>query len=153
MDASDRFALLDLVQRYARFADHADGPGLAGLFREGAVLAIHDDGSPAEHPTRVLTGREEIAASVSGLARFDATAHVMGQHSAELDGDLGRGEALCVAHHLYRVGEAQFDRVLFCHYHDSYERDGSGWQFAHRRIMVKWEDHRPITRGAAAPSV
>jgi uncharacterized protein (TIGR02246 family) len=60
MSVDDRLEVMDLVARYAECVDTADVEGYAALFLPDGVV---------EHRAGSVTGREDIRAWVSGLAK------------------------------------------------------------------------------------
>jgi SnoaL-like protein len=139
----DRFALRDLVEAYARCADHVDGEGLAALFMPEGVLRIVRRG--VDEPPAERIGREAIAKAIKGLDRYVKTFHFVGNHYVTIDGDEGTGEAYCVAHHLLGESGSQIDHVMMIRYQDQYRRQPDGWKLAVRELRVDWTEERTVT--------
>ena len=145
LSPDDRFALSDLVARYADAVDRRTFDGLAEVFVADGVL---DTGRGVRH------GLAEIVAAMAGLHRYVATAHVLGQQLLEPvtaddpgggpDGDRVRGMTVCTAHHLSDHGDHRTDRVMHIRYHDEYVRTSEGWRIRHRRLEVPWTDTRTV---------
>lgn len=140
----DRLALRGLVDRYASAVDRRDVPGAAALFSAEGRLVAHFGPGTDDDPV-VRTGRDDVAAALeAGLARYQATTHLVGGHVVELDGDTAAGETTCLAHHVYdRAGERRL-YVIAVRYADRYERGPGGWLFAERRLRLDWSDDRPL---------
>ena len=94
------------------------------------------------------------------LAMFEATMHVLGNVSIEIDGDIAHCETYCTAHHVFPPedpGGAR-DSVMGLRYLDRFERrEGSGWLIARRvcafdytyivPIVERWPLDAPFVRG------
>ena len=98
------------------------------------------------------------------LAMFEATMHVLGNVSIELDGDVAHCETYCTAHHVFPPedpGGAR-DSVMGLRYLDRFERrEGAGWRIARRvcafdytyivPIAERWPLEPPFIRGRPGP--
>jgi uncharacterized protein (TIGR02246 family) len=143
-DVADRLEIRALVDAYARAADHVDGEGAAALFAPDGVLRIFNRGQ--DDPVRERHGREEIATAFAGLARYDVTLHVVANHYVELDGDTGRGETYCLAHHVHDGDDGgKLDHVMAIRYLDRYRRLDEGWRLESRELQVEFTEDRPVT--------
>lgn len=144
---NDRLAIHDLVARYASAADRRDVDGLVALFSVDAELVR----SPAllrKGDSAVLQGREAIAGSiVAALTPLHATYHLIGQHTATVDGDIATGEVYCMAHHIYLRGDEYRDNTMAVRYLDNYEREPAGWVFTRREPVVVFSEDRPVRVG------
>jgi uncharacterized protein (TIGR02246 family) len=141
---ADRLALRQLVDDYARAVDQPDGESAAALFVPDGVLCIFERGTA--EPVRERKGRDEIAAAMNGLTRYDTTLHFVGNHYAAIDGDIATGETYCLAHHIREVeGEGSMDFVMAIRYLDAYRRVDEGWCIARRELRVEFTEDRPVT--------
>jgi len=134
LSTADSNELERLCRRYASAADDKDFDAMGSLFAlEGELIT--------ERGTTV--GRETITKAFGGLARYDATFHLLGQMEFWLDPPAAgttadgatevSGQVYCIAHH-FTAGN---DRVMYIRYHDRYVRSPSGeWQFRQRRLVV-----------------
>jgi hypothetical protein len=157
----DRRAIAALVTAYARHADARDFDALGALFTEQGTLTIHDGDPETTEPVRRRHGRAEIVAAMQGLRVYDATHHMLGQHSAWFDAtDRARasGETYCTATHLRLDGNDNDNdkgpgaiaprrtlRTMAIRYLDDYVIVDGTWRIASRRLAVAWSDDRPIT--------
>jgi uncharacterized protein (TIGR02246 family) len=134
--ADDRRQIRDLGLRYAQAVDQRDADKLAALFVEDGLL----DGSGYES-----RGHEAIRKIPPMLSRrYQATFHSVQNHLIELDGDQASGEVYALSHHLQRKEDGSLtDFVMVMRYQDRYVRQGDGWRFAHRHILVDWTETRP----------
>jgi hypothetical protein len=144
---ADRLALRALVETYAQSVDRRDAPLLDSLFVDDAELLIFPDPTAAE-PGRTLHGREELARITRVVKRYVATTHFIGNHLVELAGDTATGETYCLAHHIYDDGGGGRRLLVWSiRYQDRYVRHDGAWRFAQRRLIVDWEDDRPMSTG------
>ena len=143
-EIADQVALRRLVDAYASAVDHRDVGAVTELFTDQGELVADFYRGPDGHPV-VRSGRPEIHRSIEqGLERYVRTTHVVGGHVVDLDGDTARGEATCLAHHIYeRAGEQRLF-VMALHYRDDYVRDDGAWRFARRELRLDWSDDRPV---------
>lgn len=144
----DRLALRDLVDRYATTVDRRQPEATAELFVPDGELCIFERGKP--DPVRERVGRPAIAAAMKGLERYDVTLHVVGNHTAVIDGDTATGETYCLAHHVRDVeqpdGPAQpYDFVMHIRYLDRYRRTDDGWRIERRELQIELTEDRPVT--------
>jgi ketosteroid isomerase-like protein len=145
----DLEALRALVAAYARAADRGQPAALAALFTDDGLLAIHDGdtGSPdgrARVATRERRGRAEIETAITGLARYDVTTHMLGQHTADIDGEHATAETYCMAHHLTTTPGGRHDHVLSIRYLDRFRKVDGTWYFEERRLVIDWTDEREM---------
>jgi hypothetical protein len=142
---SDRAALRSIVDEYARGVDRRRPEAVAALFAVDGRLEIYEGDPQQAEPARVRNGREEIAAALKGLERYEVTTHLLGQHMVELSGDRATGETYCIAHHISTTEDGgRHDRVLSIRYLDDFERDGDGWVIRRRRLATDWSDERTL---------
>ncbi|MBB4856439.1 ketosteroid isomerase-like protein [Mycobacteroides chelonae] len=143
----DRLAIQDLVARYARAADRRDIDALVALFSADAEL-VRPPALLREGDAAALQGCEAIADSiVTALKPLHATYHLIGQQTADVDGDTARGEVYCMAHHIYLRGDEYRDNTMAVRYLDDYERGPAGWVFTRREPVVVFSEDRPVRVG------
>ena len=120
--------LLELAQLrhtaelYAQGADRKDKAIWSQLLAEDCVI---------EGPGFTLEGRSACLAAIDGLAHmFRATVHRVHNQVATAD-------------HLL----LQADRVLVwtLRYLDHWQRDAGQWRFTRRKIILEWQETRPVT--------
>ncbi|ALR10372.1 hypothetical protein MYCSP_01605 [Mycobacteroides saopaulense] len=143
----DRLAIQDLVARYASAADRRDVDALVALFSADAEL-VRPPALLRKGDAAALQGREAIADSiVTALKPLHATYHLIGQQTAEVDGDTASGEVYCMAHHIYLRGDEYRDNTMAVRYLDDYERGPAGWVFTRREPVVVFSEDRPVRVG------
>jgi hypothetical protein len=146
----DRQALRELVETYARTADRREPEATAACFTLDGVLRIFERGKV--EPVRQRVGRAEITQAMAGLARYEATMHLVGNHTVWFgdDPDRASGEAYCIAQHVHRVegpdGQAEpRNHVMNIRYQDRYVRTDEGWKLEQRELQVELLEDRPVT--------
>ncbi|OHU78678.1 nuclear transport factor 2 family protein [Mycobacteroides chelonae] len=143
----DRLAIQDLVARYASAADRRDLDALVALFAAEAEF-VRPPALLRKGDTALLTGRQAIADSiVTALKPLHATYHLIGQQTADINGDTATGEVYCMAHHIYLRGEEYRDNAMAARYLDTYERGPAGWLFTRREPVVVFSEDRPVRVG------
>ena len=134
---ADEAALRRSAELYARGADRRD----KSLWRE--ILAAD---CVIEGPGFTLDGREQALAAIDQLAAsFKATAHRIHNQTVIVRGDTAEGETYCTADHLLAQGGADAILCWSIRYQDQWRREGGQWRFARRRLVVDWEEVRPVT--------
>lgn len=143
LDASERVAIEELIDVYARRADLGDAHAQSLLFVEDARMLLFragDDASP-----EVFHGRAQISPVFAALRRFEQRMNLNGQRSVRL---LGRDRAMCesysIAHH---VGEQEAGRgVLFTYvrFLDDLVKDAGEWRFRERQLHVSFWERRAV---------
>jgi ketosteroid isomerase-like protein len=130
--SADRWALGDLVERYARAVDARDAAALTACFCAGAVI----DSSRGVTVPRDSFADETFAV----LARWPVTQHlVTGQLVKFTDEDHASGDVYGWAMQRSAArtpGADDFESGL--RYTDAYVRTPSGWLIARRRIEQLW---------------
>ncbi len=140
----DRLALQDLAAHYARCVDRRDFAPLADLFvPSGRIVVYHGDPAKID-PTWTLDGVEKIIAGMNQLDQYRATQHVLGQQTAEIEGDSARGETYCMANHLHEEDGRMLNFVMAIRYQDSFVRTADGWRFSERVLATDWTEDRPV---------
>lgn len=141
-EAGDRLAIRTLIDDYARCADRRDAPGQKALFAEDTRFVVYMEGE-GSNPTQELEGREALTPVFENLNTYAATTHFNGQSTVVVEGDRGRGETYCLAHHLYdEDGGARKLMVASLRYHDVFAKHDGSWLFAERRLYVDWTETR-----------
>ncbi|GIF62666.1 hypothetical protein Ais01nite_07010 [Asanoa ishikariensis] len=142
---SDRAALRDLVDAYARLADRRDPAGQAALFTQDARVTVFMGGTDAGEPAQVIEGRTTLESEFGALRNYEQTTHFNGQSTVTVEGDGATGETYCLAHHLWTEDGGRVLMVMSIRYHDRFVRQDGRWLFAERQLLVDWVDRRPTT--------
>ena len=143
-EASDRLAIRELVEAYARCADRRDAKGQMSLFTEDAHFVVYMNAKdPA--PSQELHSREALAPVFADLNKYDATTHFVGQSTIfTLTGDRATGEAYTLAHHLTIDGEKRRLMIAALRYSDRFVKVDGAWLFAERLLYVDWLEERGL---------
>ncbi len=125
---SDRFEIVDLMNRYAFALDDKDFERLRQVFTADAVFS--------EFPPVPMEGIEVIVPTIDRtLSRFSVTQHLLGPVTVEWDGeDRARTRCYIQATHQYPPEKGGGVYTLHGTYIDDIVRTPEGWRIAHRRL-------------------
>ena len=137
-EMSDRLALRELVERYARIPDDRDYALVDEVFCTDAVL---------RGPGFELCGSGEIRTGMQAIERYSATHHAVHNQLVRLHGDRAEGDVWCVANHLHEVDGRPHKLDWGIRYADHYRRDAEGWRIAQRELRVVWTQDLPLEAG------
>lgn len=140
--STDRPAIEELIQDYARYADRRDAARQLGLFTEDAHVAMFLDPRSAE-PAQEFHGRAALAPVVDSLNQYEVTTHFTGRSSVEIDGDRATGETYCITYHVYTANDRRMMYIASVRYLDAFVKQDSRWLFAERKLMFDWTETRP----------
>jgi ketosteroid isomerase-like protein len=132
---ADRAAIRDLVTRYAVAVDAKDWPAVRACFTPDATC----DDSWFEGDLDTVVGAIE-----RGLARFESTTHLVGNHLAAVDGDHATAETYTLCHHRFRTADGAIDRIAALRYLDALVRTPEGWRIRRRDVVVTFERADPV---------
>jgi ketosteroid isomerase-like protein len=141
--SDDRWAIRQLVERYAALTDRGDGDAVAALFTDDGELVLWLDPKKDE-PTSQRVGRAEIAGAIDRIGNFHATHHSIANSDVDVDGDRAHGETRCDAHHLIGEPEELRDYTMFIRYVDDFTRIDGRWMFGRRELRVQWTSSTPV---------
>ncbi|CAB1370889.1 nuclear transport factor 2 family protein [Denitratisoma oestradiolicum] len=125
-DIEDRFAIQDLLFRYARAADQRDVAAFASCFRPGQV---HITGPGFE----VRDAQQNVDALT---AMFEWTMHKVHNHEYQVQGDRAEGYCYCLATHVQRKGDMRIKIDWHIRYDDELTREDGAWRFVRRHLDV-----------------
>jgi ketosteroid isomerase-like protein len=127
----DRFAIQDVIIRYATAVDSKDDEMLAACFTDDATASFA--GVPAGPGGAAIV---EFLASLRGVVVIGST-HRFGNIVVTLDGDEADVQSSAV---VYGVrGEPLQLRLRGIRYHDRFVRTAQGWRIARRVHSPSWE--------------
>jgi len=132
---ADRAAIRDLVTHYAVAVDAKDWPAVRACFTADAAC----DYFWFKGDLDTVLGAIE-----RGLARFESTTHLVGNHLAEIDGDDATAETYTLCHHRFRTDETAIDRIAALRYLDALVRTPDGWRIRRRDVVVMFERADPV---------
>jgi hypothetical protein len=136
-EAADRLALRSLASRYASAVDDGDAAALAACFAPGGRLVVYEPG--ADSPLRTWERPDGFQRLVEVLrTTYARTFHLIGSHWCDVEDDAAAGETYCLACHLRRTPEGEFEEVAVIRYKDEYLRTREGWRFKQRSAYRQW---------------
>lgn len=131
----DLAELRRIAELYAQGADRRDKSLWHAVLVEDCVI---------EGPGFSIAGREANLGSIDALGQmFRATVHRVHNQVATVTGDEASGETYCTADHL--LNDTDSVLVWTIRYQDRWRREGGGWRFTHRKLIVEWEEVRAVT--------
>lgn len=150
LSPDDRWALTDLVHRYAALADDRAATALADLFLADGVLVSPDP--PRElAPVHEARGHEAIATAITGLSALRLTVHaVAGIVLDPQTDDHVRGRTTATAHHVTEHDGALRDVVWHLRYLDDFRRTPHGWRIARRELHLDLIESRSVAHAREA---
>ncbi len=134
-ELADQAALRRTAELYAQGADRKDKALWQQVLAEDCVI---------EGPGFTIAGRDANLGSIDALEQmFRATVHRVHNLVATITGDSATGETYCTADHLL----PDADRILVwtIRYQDQWRRQDNEWRFTRRKLVVEWEETRPVT--------
>jgi hypothetical protein len=130
----DHHRIRELAYRYARCVDRREYALVGEIFvPEGELVG----------PGFRVQGLDALEKAVRGIERYEATLHCVHNQSFEIRGDEAEGETYCVANHLYEKQGIAYKLDWGIRYQDRCRREGSGWRFLRRELIVVWEQDLP----------
>ncbi|WP_118974915.1 nuclear transport factor 2 family protein [Taibaiella koreensis] len=141
IEADDRLAIRELVDRYAYCADTRDAQGQMALFTEDTHFVVFMD-SKSDTPTQVINKRANLFPVFDNLNTYNATMHFNGQSMVTLRGDNATGITYCMAHHLSIKEGGQKLMIATIRYHDTFTKENGQWLFSERKLLVDWIENR-----------
>jgi hypothetical protein len=140
-DASERLAIEELIDDYARQADLGDIHAQSLLFVEDARMLLFLEGD--DQATEVFHGRAQISPVFAALRRFDQRMNVNGQRSVRF---LGHGRATCesyaIAHHAGQQEDGAGVLLTYVRFVDDLVKHAGEWHFRERELHVLFREHR-----------
>lgn len=141
IEAEDRLAIRELVDRYAYCADTRDAQGQMDLFTEDTNFEVYYDPKSGV-PSQVVSSKADLFPVFDNLNFYDATMHFNGQSTVKLNGENATGIAYCMAHHLTLEDGQQKFMVAAIRYEDKFVKQDGKWLFAERKLLVDWIENR-----------
>ncbi len=129
-DMLARQEIRDVLARYARGVDRADRALLESCY--------HDDAIEEHGPNYSGPAMEYIAGAIDRLRQMGDMAHYLCQSHIELDGDTAWVETYVITFARFAGDDGAVDTLTGGRICDRFERRGSEWRIAHRRIAFDW---------------
>jgi ketosteroid isomerase-like protein len=133
-EIADRFEIAEVVYRYSTALDTRDWALLREVFTADGVYRMGVRGE--------FTGPDAIAEKLQEvLGRLQATQHLIGNPTIDVDGDTARCTSYVRAQH-YRTGHDTGGNTLDMGgtYVDRLVRTADGWRIAHRILEITWRE-------------
>ena len=144
-EAADRLAIRELVEAYAHCADRRDAKGQMALFTADTHFVVYMNAKDPT-PAQELHSREALAPVFADLNQYDATTHFVGQSTIfTLEANRGKGEAYCLAHHVFMKDEKRRLMLASLRYLDTFAKTDGAWLFAERLLYVDWLEERNLS--------
>jgi ketosteroid isomerase-like protein len=144
-EAADRLAIRELVEAYAHCADRRDAKGQMALFTVDTHFVVYMNAKDPT-PAQELHSREALAPVFADLNQYDATTHFVGQSTIfTLEANRGKGEAYCLAHHVFMKDEKRRLMLASLRYLDTFAKTDGAWLFAERLLYVDWLEERNLS--------
>jgi len=144
-EAADRLAIRELVEAYAHCADRRDAKGQMALFTVDTHFVVYMNAKDPT-PAQELHSREALAPVFADLNQYDATTHFVGQSTIfTLEANRGKGEAYCLAHHVFMKDEKRRLMLASLRYLDTFAKTDGAWLFAERVLYVDWLEERNLS--------
>jgi ketosteroid isomerase-like protein len=142
-ETSDRIAIRELVDTYARCADGRDAEAQMSLFTEDTHFVMRDAKNPL--PTQEIHSRNALAPVFADLKQYHVVMHFNGQSTIHtLADESATGETYCLAHLVSVTSEGRRLTVISVRYLDAFRKIDDRWFFAERIACVDWVDDRAI---------
>lgn len=122
--------ILKAVHAYIAGQDRLDPTLQRSAFHDDAFV---DCGVFAGDPDGYVAFAQGVLAD-----RYEASHHLLGQVTIEVDGKRASGEVYFFAWHRQGTGAEAMDVFIAGRYVDEYEDRGRGWKIAARRELMDW---------------
>lgn len=134
-----RDAIHEVLARYARAIDRADGPLLKSCYFPDS---IEEHGS-----TFAGSAWDYVDAAIPKVQRMGTMQHLLGNSHIELKGDVAYVETYVWT--FLRMAKDGVDHDTFTggRLMDRFERRGGEWRIAHRRTIFDWNRDTPSNEG------
>jgi hypothetical protein len=140
-NASERLAIEELIDDYARQANLGDIHAQSLLFVEDAWMLLFLEGDADAR--EVFHGRAQISPVFAALRRFGRRMNVNGQRSVRL---LGHGRASCesyaIAHYASPTEDGAGSLLTHLRLVDELVKHAGEWRFRERELHVVFRERR-----------
>lgn len=135
---TDRQAIRELVTAYFNYANSLRFDDVAALFAQDAIGTYRGD---------KCIGVPAIIDKVSGLKKRKSSMHVMGTHSATIDGASATAETV-VFEYLRADDDTgkEVDMISCLRYNDRLVKQDGRWFIKERTVSPHWARLEPVTR-------
>lgn len=130
----DRFAIQDLLYRYARANDERDAAALADCFAPGQFW-VTGPGFEVRDATQSIGALSTL---------FEWTLHKVHNHEYAIEGSTGRGYCYCVATHVKQEAGRRVKIDWHIRYEDELRCIDGAWRFTKRHLNVGLIETLPL---------
>jgi hypothetical protein len=142
-DASERLAIEELIDDYARQADLGDIHAQSLLFVEDARMLLFLEGD--DEATEVFHGRAQISPVFAALRRFEQRMNLNGQRTVRF---LGHNRATCESYamtrHVGRHEDGGGVLLSYVRFVDGLIKQAGEWRFRERQLHILFREHRAL---------
>ncbi|MGV3479777.1 MAG: nuclear transport factor 2 family protein [Sphingobium sp.] len=129
----------DVMARYARGVDRADGPLLHSCYWDDA---IEEHGSSYSGPARPY-----VDGAVQRLMKTGTICHYVCNMHVELDGDTAWVESYLLTFARFPKGDEPWDTLTGGRIVDKFVRRDGEWRILHRKMAFDWNHDMPSREG------
>ncbi len=129
----------DVIMRYARAIDRADGPLLHSCYWENA---IEEHGSTYNGPAH-----DYIDAAMERLLLGDVMMHNVANIHIEMEGDIAWVETYLVTFARFKKDGEPWDTLTGGRIFDKFEQRDGEWRILHRKMAFDWNRDDPSSEG------
>lgn len=130
-----RDEIREVLARYARGVDRADGPLLKSCYHEDAIE--EHGGAYSGNAFAYVDG------AIPRIERLGPMQHLLGTSHIEFDGDLAYVETYIWTFLRLRLESGDLDTFTGGRLIDRFERRDGAWKIAHRRTVFDWNRDAP----------
>lgn len=131
--------ITDVIYRYARAVDRADGEMLHSCYWDEA---IEEHGSSYSGPAR-----DYIDGAMKRLAKTGTMMHLVGNIHVEFDGDTAWVETYLLTFARFEKDGEPWDTLTGGRIVDKFERRSDEWRILHRKMAFDWNRDAPTSEG------
>ena len=137
--ASERLAIEEVIDDYARQADLGDIHAQSLLFVEDARMLLFLEGNDQ---AEVFHGRAQISPVFAALRRFEQRMNVNGQRSVRfLSHNRATCESYAIAHHAGQQEDGAGVLLTYVRFVDDLVKHAGVWRFRERQLHVLFREH------------
>ena len=134
-----REEIREVLARYARAVDRADGPLLKSCYHEDAI---------EEHGGNYTgNAHEYVDGAIPRIQRMGVMQHLLGTSHIEFEGETARVETYVWTFYRASVEGRDLDTFTGGRLVDRFERRQGAWKIAHRRTVLDWNRDTPSNEG------
>ena len=133
-EISDRLAITDVLNLYARGIDRCDLETLRLVWWPGAIADY------GRGPGDAIAWCEAIMGTLATMLR---TQHLLSNITIIVRGDRAEAETYCQAYHELPGADGPTEMVIGGRYLDEFEKRGGAWRIIKRRYVHDWNRNGP----------